>query len=289
MTRPLRNGALFLLCLAACKKGDKVPAYIDLSAFSVATDPLSEGSDRSNIPQAWSYVNDDPLGVWEALARVPVLRSGTVQMKFIAGVERNGVSTDLVQYPFYRTWIGNVELTPGTHTPVHPIFQYQPDLNFWIADFEDPAIPFTFDVASDTVMIQWDSSLHPDDVEPGEGDAAAFFLDTDHPRMKAICFETADLEGTGTTWLEMDYRSDHRMVVGLYYRLNGVVVDEPFLFIAPTALSGGGMPWKKIHIDLSPFTNNLLASDRKFYIAGELGAGETNANFWIDNVKLVRP
>lgn len=289
MTRSLRNGALFLLCLTACKKGDKVPAYLDLSAFSVTTVPLSEGSDRSNIPHAWSYVNDSPLGVWESLARVPVLRSGTVQMKFIAGVERNGVGSDLVQYPFYRTWVGSVDLTPGAHTPVQPVFQYQPDLSFWIADFEDPAIPFTFDVESDTVMLQWDSALHPDDVEPGEGDAAAFFLDTDHPRIKGICFETADMEGTGTTWLEMDYRTDHRMIVGLYYRVNGLVVDEPFLFVAPTAQSGGGMPWKKIYIDLSPFTNNLLASDRKFYIAGELGTGETSASFWIDNVKLVRP
>ncbi|MFZ1686976.1 MAG: hypothetical protein WAU70_06130 [Flavobacteriales bacterium] len=289
MTRPLRNGVLFLLCLAACKKGDKVPSYLDLSAFAVSTDQLTQGSNSSNIPHAWSYVNDASLGVWEANARIPVLSSGTVQMKFIAGVERNGVSTDLVQYPFYRTWSGYVDLVPGQHTPLHPVFQYQPDLSFWIADFEDPAIPFTFDVASDTIMMHWDSLAHPDDVKPGEGDAAAFFLDADHPRMKGICFETADLEGSGTTWLELDYRSDQRMLIGLYYTVNGFVVDEPYVYIAPTKQDNGNMPWKKIHIDLTPFTNNPVAADRKFYIGAELDGGIGNASFWIDNVKLVRP
>lgn len=287
MTRPLRNGVLFLLCLGACQKGDKVPAYLDLSGFGVST-LQGEGNSSSNIVQAWSYVNDQSLGVWESGARIPVLSAGTVPVKFIAGVERNGVSTDLVQYPFYRTWSGSVELVPTEHTPVQPVFQYYPDLEFWIADFEDPAIPFTFDVGSDTIMLQWDSVAHPDDVKPGAGDAAAFFLDADHPRMKGICFETADLEGGGTTWLELDYRSDHRMLVGLYYTVSGFVVDEPYVYIAPTKQGDGSMPWKKMYIDLSPFTNNGVAMDRKFYIAAQLEAGTTNASFWIDNVKLVR-
>ena len=289
MTRPLRNGVLFLLCLAACKKGDKVPGYLDLSAYSVAADPVTEGSSSSHIPHAWAYVNDQSLGVWEAGADVPVLTLGAVRIKLIAGVERNGVSTDLVQYPFYRTWSADVELSPEQYTSVQPAFQYQPDLNFWIADFEDPDIPFTFDLASDTVMMPWDSTLHPDDVQPGEGDAAAFFLDTDHPRMRGICFETADLDGTGATWLELDYRSDHRMLVGMYYTVSGLVIDEPYLFIAPTKRDDGGMPWKKIHVDLSQFTNLPGTVDRKFYLAAQLDPGRSNASFWVDNVKLVRP
>ncbi|MBP6573743.1 MAG: hypothetical protein KA230_04790 [Flavobacteriales bacterium] len=288
MVRPVLFGSMLLLCVPACKEGDKVPGYVDLSTFTVQPDP-GEGSSSSNIPHAWAYAQDQLLGVWEAGSEIPVLAAGNVQLKLIAGVERNGSSADLVQYPFYDTWSSTINLVPGQRTSVLPAFEYYPDLSFWIADFTDIEIPFTFDVESDTDMIHWDAASHPDDVMPGEGSAAAFFLDEDHPRMKGVAYESADLDGSGNTWLELNYRSDHRMLVGMIYTVGGLTVDEPYVYIAPTVRSDGGMPWKKIHIDLTPFTNNPITANRKFYIAALLSAGDTNARFWIDNVKLVRP
>lgn len=71
--RPLRQGALILLLFASCEESGTVPAYLELSKFSVSCDPVIEGANTSNIPISWVYVNDQLLGVWESASEVPVI------------------------------------------------------------------------------------------------------------------------------------------------------------------------------------------------------------------------
>lgn len=288
MIRPFRNGALLLLLFASCEESGTVPSYLELSKFSVASDPVSEGANTSNIPISWVYVNDQLLGVWESASEVPVIPNGEVNVKLRAGVHRNGVSSEPVQYPFYQLLSLGAQLAPDRGTPVQAVFTYQPDLDIWHAPFDDVDMPFTFDVASDTVLLHRDSAMYASDAQDGYGDAAAFYLDVDHPKIRAVSFENVDLEAIGTCWLELDYRTDVRLLLGMYYTSGGLVQDEPYVYIAPSKRDDGGMPWKKIYIDLTPFTAQNT-SDRKFYISAQLEGGATAAQGWIDNVKIVRP
>jgi exopolysaccharide biosynthesis polyprenyl glycosylphosphotransferase len=90
--------------------------------------------------------------------------------------------------------------------------------------------------------------------------------------------------GIGPAYLELNYRCDHRFLIGGYCTVSGTVVDQPYLFV-----NSSGMAWKKIYVDLTPLMTIAGTTDKKFYIQAALDAGETSAEFHFDNVKLIPP
>lgn len=278
MSRALRTATPLLLCMAACKRTEHVPAYLDLTAVSLSTDLSQEGSNSERITDAWVFLNDQTMGVWEVPSKVPMIASGTQSVKLIAGVMRNGVQEDRVQYPFFETWSGSVDLVPEGHTDLAPVFSYFEGLSFWIEDFEGTGIQFDAVAPSDTTMIT-------ETADPFEGSASgAIHLDATHDFNRSVTNEDFDAAAGGSAWLELDYRCDHRFLIGAYYTVSGTVVVEPYLFVVSS-----GMAWKKIYVDLTPVFAVSGSSDRKFYFEMELEPGETTAQVHFDNVKLIHP
>ncbi|MCB0812610.1 MAG: hypothetical protein KDB87_05520 [Flavobacteriales bacterium] len=284
MIRALGYACVFLLSLPSCKKDDKVPSYLEVRDPSVSADPLTEGSSSSKITEVWVYVEDEALGVWEPPARVPILASGSQRVQVIAGIRRNGISSDIIQYPFYETWEAPLDLVLQQTTVVEPVFTYFDGLDFWIEAFEDPGYKFTVAAESDTTLYtETDAGL------VFEGNASgAFYLDQQRPFFRCVTDEDFTSNGTGPVFLELDYRCDHRFLIGVYYDFGGTVVQEPFLFVSSTKREDGGMPWNKIHVDLSSLFNQPGISDREFYIESQLDLDATSAEFYLDNIKLVR-
>ena len=119
--RALRTAPLLLLLMASCGKDGGTPSFIRIGA------PKAQKADGSElVPSAvtdfWVYANDQAIGVWQADRRIPVLADGTTNIKLVAGVRKNGITIDRIQYPFYATWSQAVELTLGQETTVDPVF-----------------------------------------------------------------------------------------------------------------------------------------------------------------------
>lgn len=77
---------------------------------------MADGSEvvPSAVTDMWVYANDEAIGVWqENRSAIPVLSEGSTYIKIVAGVRRNGITQDRIQYPFYATWSQNVDLTLG--------------------------------------------------------------------------------------------------------------------------------------------------------------------------------
>lgn len=282
MTRALPLVGLLILLLAACKKDGAVPSYIQFRTPVVEDAPGHPVS--SKITDLWVYVNDQPVGVWQPERRIPVIAAGSCNVKMIAGIRRNGITDNRIQYPFYATWEQTLQLVPGQVVPVEPVVRYFNDLNYWLDDFNSGH-------RLDTVNCNATLGLEPtDNTLIGQGSHyGRIILDTDHNLYRGVSSGDA-FTGIGSkAYLEMDYRSDTRLLIGVRYTLQGVQYEVAYVYAKPTKAADGSMPWNKIYVDLAEPWNVSGALDKRFYIKAQLEGGATSGIVDVDNIKLVRP
>ncbi len=278
--------ALFLLfILGACKKGDKVPAYIDITGMTVTE--AGAGNVTSKITDVWVYADQELLGVWELPARVPVLSEGSTTIQISPAIQGNGMFDDRVRYPFYTWWSATVDLRPEEVHTLEPVVTYTPDLNVWTEAFEDPGYQLIVAQSSDTTLIRFTPAEHPD-VPLLEGSLAAggFVLDQDRPYMRV--YTDQDFAPTGgPMFLELDYSTNVILTVGVLFVQGGTPVSQPYVYLVPTVAGSGVIPgWNKVYIDLSPVFNLGISQRDIFFEA--TAPGEGVARVYLDNIKLVR-
>lgn len=284
MLRTLRIAPLVvLLGSAACKKDGATPSFLRINAPRV----IGSGNTTltSNITEMWVYQNDQPVGVWRADRRIPVLASGTVNIKLIAGIHRNGVSDDHLQYLFYDTYSQSVDLTLGEEVSITPTFHYYTNVTFWYEGFEDGSL-LTDDEGAEPITF-YHTPADSAHVLTGQS-SAGFVLDPDHASFRAVSSGDPSFpNGAVPTFLELDYRSNMRFLVGVRYDLNGQTQTVPYLYVAPTGTDQTNMSWKHIYIDLGAAWNPGGGTNKRFYLEGALENGATSGEVTFDNVKGV--
>lgn len=270
-----------ILLLAACKKDGAVPAYAIISPVMVQDAGGQEIS--SKITDLWVYLNDQPVGVWQPGRAVPLIGEGEANLKVIAGVRRNGITDDRIQYPFYATWQQQIQLRPGQRTTVQANFRYFDGLDQWLDDFNTGQRFDTINSSATMALVPGDGSL------PGMGSQfGRISLDAEHPLYRGVSSGDPFITGA-KAFLELDYRSDTRLLIGVRYMRNGYQNEVAYVYAKPTKLADGTMPWNKLYVDLGEPWNVGGASDKRFFIKAALEDGATTATVDLDNVKLVRP
>jgi len=281
MTRPFAFASLCILLLSACKKDGAIPAYVQLNV------PVVEDANghlvSSKITDLWVYLNDEPVGVWESGSHVPLIGAGTATLKVIAGVRNNGASNDRIQYPFYQTWQQTVNLVPEQTVNITPVFHYYDNAYFWLADFETGNRFDTSDCTATLVLVPSDSTL------VGQGSHNGLIaLDTDHSLYNGVSSGDPFYSTGPPAFLEMDYRSDTRIEVGVRYMYAGSLAQVTYAYLLATGNSGNVLPWNKVYIDLGTPWNQPGALDKRFYIRAKLENGATTGEVQVDNIKIVR-
>ncbi len=281
MTRPIAFASLCILLLSACKKDGAIPAYVKLN-IPVVQD-ASGHLVSSKITDMWVYLNDEPVGVWESGRTVPLIGAGTATLKVISGVRANGGANDRIQYPFYQTWQQTVNLVPEQTLDITPVVHYYDNAYFWLADFETGNRFDTTSCTASLVLVPSDSTL------VGQGSHNGLIsLDSDHSLYTGVSSGDPFYVTGPTAFLEMDYRSDTRIEVGVRYMYLGVQHQVAYAYALATGISGGVLPWNKIYIDLATPWNVPGAEDKRFYFQAKLENGATTGEIQVDNIKLVR-
>ena len=83
---------LGFLSFYSCSKSDlevDPPTYIVIEDIKLTADQATQGSDAENITDAWVFINDNLVGVYELPAKFPVVEKGSVNVKIFAGVKEN--------------------------------------------------------------------------------------------------------------------------------------------------------------------------------------------------------
>jgi hypothetical protein len=278
------SGYLFLLVFAvACKKGDKVPGFLEIPAVTVVSGNTTV---TSRITDVWVYADEELLGAWELPARVPVLRNGSTTIQIAPAVKRNGMYDDRVRYPFYTWWTGTVDLVPEERMQLQPQVTYTAFADQWLEDFSDAGIQLMVSDDSDTTFQRFTSTNHPDLQLLNGSPAGGFVVDPERPYMRVFTDEDFSAPG-GPVFLELDYSTNVVLTVGVMYTANGQPSRQPYVYLVPTVSGDGIQPgWNKVYIDLSPIFNLALSQRDIFFEAQAPGGGI--GRVYLDNIKLVR-
>lgn len=260
---------------------ETIPSYIKIEKIDKVTNSLTEGSNSEKISDAWVFVNDQLIGIFELPCLIPVLQSGNSKISIQAGIKVNGISALRFPYPFYRFYVTQAQLTPDSITTLEPEIAYFEDVNFaYRANFDDPSgITLEPTVNSDTSIVVIND---PSRVFEGNGSAYAV-LTRDSTVMSFQSTVVMNLPKNGrTVYLEMDYKVNDIFDVGLISITPTNTFSRASLTLNPT------QGWNKVYVNLTE--NASLATDAtgyRLFFRAERTTGSPPLELFLDNLKVV--
>ncbi|MDG2154260.1 MAG: hypothetical protein P8K10_10035, partial [Crocinitomicaceae bacterium] len=96
-----------------------------------------EGELTESITNAQVYIDDELIGIFEVPFRIPILKTGAVNVKVYPVVINNGISATKKLYPFLNRYEIDSELIQNEDLVINPVTSYKSFTNFWVEDFED--------------------------------------------------------------------------------------------------------------------------------------------------------
>ncbi|MFN4910646.1 MAG: hypothetical protein ACK438_11380 [Flavobacteriales bacterium] len=278
--------ATLLLVLNGCIKNNPDPSWLTIDKWTLSANPNlsgNEGELSQNISEAWIYVNDQCLGVFELPVKIPVLKSGPVNVKVYPGIKNNGVSATKKIYPFLKVYESNITLVPNQNISLSPSTQYVENTNFIIEDFEGANINLVNDPNSSIANYLLDNI----DLQPFNGNAyARVQLNQNDSLWVAYTTFSSYLPKGKEVYLELDYYTTNHVVTGLLaISPSGIKRNINYQLNRSTPET---VKWKKIYIDLREL---IGASDANAYFDHSFEAFKPSdldqTEIRIDNIKVV--
>ncbi len=221
-------------------------------------------------------------------AQIPVLKEGKQTVSVIAGIKKNGQASQRVLYPFYSTFEQELELMPAVVDTLKPIVGYRDACKFvWLEDFEDQTTTLVKSGSNssvDSLKIIGD----PAHVYAYDGVSEKFSsmgqLDTGFQIFEFSSTQLFDLPRAGAdVYLEFNYKADVELIAGIYPINSQVVNGVPIVNFFPST------EWKKAYVSLTADINQAeyQGIDFRIFFGAFKTSGDTKANVYLDNIKLI--
>lgn len=268
------------IILSSCSKEDfeaQEPTYITIDQITLQTNAANEGAATTNISDAWVFVDDNLVGVYELPTTFPVLKEGNATVKVFAGIRDNGISNSRTRYLLYDPHIEQLNLVKGETIKMNPIVTYNSGATFtWIEDFENASLSFLYPPESDTIV-----NKQSTDIRSG-GFSGQMYMTSgmDFFEATSVAFTTVPRTGV-PVYFELDFKTNQQLLMGIY------LDSGKALYIVLNETSS----WTKIYINLTDIINQLApSSEVKIFLGFDAAANSftaSNPEFYIDNLKLV--
>lgn len=276
-----------IVLLPSCDKEEPIPAYLVIDHIDLETNSnRTEGSDAHDIVDAWVYVDNKFIGVFEMPAKVPVLYQGKHEVSIIAGIKKNGLSNERIIYPFYATYSEEIELEPAGEHEIFPVVTYRENIKFpWLEDFEDNSISLQQSGSNSTIdsmFIETDPLLVYDYDGVDERYSARADIDTGFQIFEFATIQLYDLPRGEDVYLEFNFKSDLELIAGIYPITGSVVQGVPIVNYFPST------EWKKAYVNLADDLNAAAYQGAQFRIFfAAMKNTHDPAKVYLDNIKLV--
>lgn len=277
------------MALQACdliNPDEDEPAFLKIDSIRLSESFISHGSVSHNITDAWVFVNDEMIGIFELPATIPVLAEGEQSLLIGPGIEVSGLSELRDNYLFYTAYSTPFNFIPGEIQEVEPVVRYREEGNNYIYDvvddFENIFSGFAPSNQSDTTIIKSEAAD-----EVFEGNASGVINIT--PDMDFVQIQTAsayELPLAGKViYMELDYNTEVEFTIGVFINNNGFQ-DQIIDYITLRKTNG---QWKKAYIALTALLSNSVNPENFiFYFRSGLPAGGgVSGKIMLDNVKLM--
>lgn len=284
---------LIVVLLSSCEKNNPDPVWIEIEKWELEANPnlSNEPSVLShNFTDAWVFVDNDLMGVFELPVKIPVLKEGSLKVRVVPAVKNNGISATKKIYPFVVPYEETVSLEKNQSATISPITHYKDECNFWLEDFEDP----TFSIASGTSsLVDMQKVSDPLVLDPFVNEGAFGRISLSTSLNSYVGSTTANAFGTinmplpkGTdVYLEIDYHTSNNLVTGVLAINSAGVTDNVNVQI--NAQKEGPF-WNKIYIQVDEIVSMSTAAERfEFSFNAILDEGDTEGEINIDNIKAV--
>lgn len=262
---------------------EKQPCYVQVDTISVSTDLITQGSNAAKISEAWIYLDDNLIGVYDLPCRVPVLADqGEHKLTIGAGIQINGLSSLLAPYAFYTLVDTNLILNPGETSIYNPVVQYYESLTF-------PLLA-SFDILAGNKLVATNSSdtsgtLATNQADVFEGTASFYTnLKRDSGFVEFETVESYVLPKQGrTVYAELNYKNSHVINIGLSANYPASsTIRNTVISLRPSEI------WKKVYVNLTSFVSTEVnASNYKLFFYANKEPGTPELKIYLDNLKIV--
>jgi len=274
---------VLIVSLNSCDKKEeaKIPSYIAIDSIRLTNDYPHQGTASHKITDAWVYVDDEPVGVFELPARIPLQYEGVHKITISAGIKLNGIAGTRAPYPFYNDYvIKQLNLVKDSVIKIKPTTTYKTSTQFsWLEDFEQNTISLKPTSRSDTSFIRYSQ---PDSVFQGHYSGYSFLQDT-MTLCEVASSNAYEFSSTvSAVFLELNYKSNVSFTVGLFVNTGSSEVQQQVLIINPSK------KWNKIYVNFTPTVSDYFgADDFKVFFGFIRNTDEPKAQVYLDNIKLV--
>jgi hypothetical protein len=262
---------------------EKIPAYISIDTFLLNTDFGLQGSNAAKITDAWIYVNDNPIGVFELPCKIPAINEGNCKISIGPGIKTNGISATRTVYPFYKYYDVQVDLIPEMETKISPVTVYFDSISFpFKTNFDDAAgISLEATNKSDTGVFITNTQ---GEVFEGNGSLKAVLAqDTGYLEFRQV--DAVQLPKQGKlVFAELNFNCNRVITVVLYsnYISSAPKIDN-VISLSPT-----DGKWNKIYIDLTKYVSTEVnASNYRLYFTASKLDKKGPLILLMDNLKIV--
>ncbi len=270
---------VYSLLFASCNPPEDIPSYIRVQSYTFK-DSTGQGSSSSKVTHIWVNVENDDRGAYQIPVSVPVLTKGWHTVSLQAAVKENGISANILPYPFYTVSKKLTNLVPGQLDTIIPAFKYLSNtlIEWGSGNFEGSSAVLNTTAINSAYT---HTTKNKDSVFEG---TASYEVDmsTGHDTFDIQSNYTFNPTAKGTpVWMEMDYKTDVPMDIGLII-LNGST--------NPRDLVCGVNPighWNKIYVNLGPTLQYYYPTTIfKIYFQAINTNGGT-AHILLDNLKIL--
>jgi hypothetical protein len=282
--------ALVATALYGCVKNNPDPAWLEVNEWTLQSNAINvtnEGELTHNFSDAWVYIDNKLIGVFEVPFRIPVLVSGESEITLYPTIKDNGISAVKRIYPFVDPYIITADLVQNQTLTINPVTQYKNNIQINLWDFEDPNDDFE-ETPQSTVTAFVDND--PSILGPynGGGYLSTSFNDTEREWQATNAGGPIVLPKQGAeVYLEVDYHNTLSLLTGVVAIETGSATNNVNVLLNPQEASE--VQWKKIYIDLSTIVSGFPSASG-YYMSYDafLPDSLSNAQINLDNIKLIR-
>ncbi|MAZ38067.1 MAG: hypothetical protein CL842_11505 [Crocinitomicaceae bacterium] len=278
------------LLVVGCRKNDDNnlsdrPAYLKIDDISVSSNNLVHGEGTDQITDAWVYVDDQQIGVFELPCEVPVLLTGQRSIKIFGGIKQSGRINQPSQYLFYAPFSLDTLLKEEETIQINPVLTYTAATEVpWKEDFEDVSTLLDSTTASLAPIVRLQE---PDLVRTGLY-VGAINLNSETPSAQIYTVDKIDIPNFVESYIEIDYKSSVPIKVILTAYLRTGVVRSVELISIKASDNSEENGWKKMYIFLAPTLESIPdAADYRLFLEASLPSGSPVGYVYLDNMKVV--
>lgn len=279
------------LLFAGCVRNNPDPSWLEVNEWTLLSNPSlidSQGELNHSITDAWVFIDNRFIGVFEVPFKIPLLESGTnMEITLYPTIRNNGISATKKIYPFYEPLIIQGDLVQNQTLTINPTTYYRDNCDITLWEFEDDANDGIEETVNSPATLFVDND--PAILGPynGGGFGQVNFDATNNRWQATTAGLMTDIPQQGAeVYMEIDYYNTLDIVTGVVAHNNSTASGNVNVQINDQDPST--IQWKKIYCDLKTIVSGSIdANGFQLSFDALLPDSLSSAQINIDNIKLV--